>query len=207
MRCGAQPYGMLPVTSLDLWQPGAGEGTTAQDTWLKGMLLSLRDSVWRPALASVARIGNRQNPIDPDADLADVMRTDAVSNEYRTRHVFGSHLLQHLFRFVASSMPDSNPAQTALLQQLGIPWRPRLSRLWNADWQWNVLAPLVQAGEVSPWVKLEPNYIAALLAEPRVEQLIHSRPDPEANVDTTSRCKRPAHAASRDATRRASARR
>ena len=23
LRCGAQPYGILPVTSLDLWQPGA----------------------------------------------------------------------------------------------------------------------------------------------------------------------------------------
>ena len=33
-----------------------------------------------------------------------------------------------------SSMADSDPAQIALLQQLGIPWRPRLSRMWNADW-------------------------------------------------------------------------
>ena len=30
-------------------------------------------------------------------------------------------------------------------------------------------APLVQAGEVSRWRKLEPNYIAALLAEPRID--------------------------------------
>ena len=186
LRCGVQPYGLLPVTSLDLWQPSASQGTTSQDAWLKGMLLSLRDSVWRPALGSVARIGNRQNPIDPDADLADVMRTDAVSNGYRTRNVFGSHFLQHLFRFVASGMPDSGAAQTALLQQLGIAWRPRTSRLWNADWQWNVLAPLVQVGEVSPWAKLEPNYIATLLAEPRIEQLIQSRPNPLAGDFTTS---------------------
>jgi hypothetical protein len=186
LRCGAQPYGILPVTSLDLWQPGAGEGTATQDAWLKDMLISLRDNVWRPALASVARIGNRQNPIDPDADLADVMRTDAVSDRYRARNVFGRHFLQHLFRFLASNVPDSNPAHTALLQQLGIPWRPRLSRVWNADWQWNVLAPLVQAGEVSPWAKLEPNYIAMLLAEPRIEQVIVSRPDPQVPDDTTS---------------------
>ena len=120
LRCGAQPYGLLPVTSLDLWQPGTGDGTTAQDAWLKGMLISLRDNVWRPALASVARIGNRQNPIDPDADLADVMRTDAIPSWYRTRNVFGSHFLQHLCRFLASGMADSDPAQIALLQQLGI---------------------------------------------------------------------------------------
>ncbi|MFY9555472.1 MAG: hypothetical protein WAV47_12240 [Blastocatellia bacterium] len=186
LRCGAQPYGLLPVTSLDLWQPGTGDGTTAQDAWLKGMLISLRDKVWRPALASVARIGNRQDPIDPDADLADVMRNDAISSWYRARNVFGSHFLQHLFRFLASGMADGNPAQIALLQTLGLPWRPGLSKLWNADWQWNILAPLVQAGEVSPWAKLEPNYIASLLAEPHIEQLILARPDPQLPDDTTS---------------------
>ena len=187
IRCGAQPYGILPVTSLDLWQPGTGEpATAAHDAWLKGMLIALRDNVWRPAAGSVARIGNRQDPPDPDADLADVMRTDGLSSAYRTRNVFGSHFLQHLNRFLASSMPDSDPAQTALLQRLGISWRPRLTHLWNADWQWSVLAPLVQSGDVSPWSKLEPNYISALLAEPHIEQLILARPDPHATDNATS---------------------
>ena len=36
LRCGAQPYGVLPVTSLDLWQPG--EGAPSQEAFLKGML-------------------------------------------------------------------------------------------------------------------------------------------------------------------------
>jgi hypothetical protein len=186
LRCGAQPYGILPVTSLDLWQPGAGEGVTVQDAWLKGMLIVLRDNVWRQAAGSVARIGNRQNPVDPDADLADLMRTDGLSNSYRTRNVFGRHFLQHLYRFLSSGMPDSDPAQIALLQRLGVSWRPRLAHLWNADWQWSVLAPLVQAGEVSPWAKLEPNYISALLAEPHIEQLILARPDPHTTDNATS---------------------
>jgi hypothetical protein len=187
MRCGAQPYGILPVTSLDLWQPGAGEPVTAQDTWLKSMLINLRDNVWRPAVGSVARIGNRQVPTpDPDADLADVMRTDGLSSVYRTRSVFGRHFLQHLQRFLGSGWPDSDPAQVALLQQLGIASRPRLTHLWNAGWQWNVYAPLVQPGEVSPWAKLEPNYIAALLAEPRIEQVMRMRPDPHAADNAAS---------------------
>src|SRR4030095_2414889 len=95
---------------------GGGDPAAAQDTWLKGMLIALRDNVWRTAAASIARIGNRQNPPDPDADLADVMRTDGLSSSYRTRNVFGRHFLQHLYRFLASSMPDSDPAQTTLLQ-------------------------------------------------------------------------------------------
>jgi hypothetical protein len=186
LRCGTQPYGILPVTSLDLWQPGAKEPVTAQDSWVKGMLINLRDNVWRTALGSVARIGNRENPPDPDADLADVMRVDALSGVYLARNVFGRHFLQYLNRFLASSSPDSDPVQTALLQRLGIAWHPRLSHLWNAGWGWNVSAPLVQSGEVSPWTKLEPNYIGALLAEPRIEQLIQMRPDPQSASNTTS---------------------
>jgi hypothetical protein len=184
VRCGAQPYGVLPVTSLDLWKPV--KGTARQDAFLKGMLTLLRDGVWRPAAASVARIGNRTNPPDPDADLNDVMRTDAVSHAYRTRHVFGTHFLQHLYHLLASSMPATDPAQTALLQQLGVTWRPRLSRMRNADWRRNVIAPLVQKSEVSPWAKLEPNYISALLGERRIEQLIAARPEPTDITYTTS---------------------
>jgi hypothetical protein len=184
-RCGAQPYGVLPVTSLDLWQPGPD--AQPQDTWLKGMLAALRDTVWRPAAASVARIGNRRGITpDPDADLADVMRTDALSNGYRTRSVFGRHFLQHLQRFVGAAVPDTDPAQTALLQQLGVPWRPRLSRMWNADWHRTLFSSLVQPGEVSPWRKLEPDFISALLAETDIEQLIQARPDPQAPIADAS---------------------
>lgn len=186
LRCGLQPYGILPVTSLDLWQPGAGGNVTSQDAWLKDMLIKLRDNVWRPALPSVARIGNRQDPIDPDADLADVMRSDGLSSSYRARNVMGTHFLQHLYRFLSATTPASDPAQTALLQSLGIAWRPRLARLWNAEWQLRVIAPLVKGGEVSPWSALEPNYIAALLAERSIEQLIRARPDPKSNDRLTS---------------------
>ena len=123
-----QPYGLLPVTSLDLWQPQASAGsTTAQDAWLKEMLVALRDIVWRPAAASVARIGNRQSPPDPDADLADVMRTDALSSvvphAQRLRHPLPAAPA------AASSgrpWPTAIPAQIALLSQLGVRWRPRL---------------------------------------------------------------------------------
>lgn len=186
LRCGAQPYGILPVTSLDLWQPGTKEPVTAQDSWLKGMLINLRDNVWRAVVGSVARIGNRRNPPDPDADLADMMRMDALSGSYRARNVFGRHFLQYLYQFLSSSSPDSDPGQTALLQRLGLAWRPRFAHLWNAVWQWTVSAPLVQAGEVSPWTRLEPNYITALLAVPHIEQLIQMRPDPQTTGNAAS---------------------
>ena len=180
LRCGPQPYGLLPVTSLDLWQPGPDETDKAEGSWLTGLLKSLREGVWRPAAQATARIGRRQNPPDPDADLADVMCSDAVSGSYAARPVFGRHFLQHLHRLVASSLADEDPAQVRLLQQLGIGWRPRLAHLWNAGWRWPVSAPLVQAGEVSPWAPLAPNYIADLLAERQIAKLIEMRPAADA---------------------------
>ena len=44
--------------------------------------------MWRPRLSDVARLGRRTSPPDPDADLADVMRTDALSNGYNARSLF-----------------------------------------------------------------------------------------------------------------------
>src|SRR6185436_8269423 len=100
LRCGRQPYGVLPVTSLDFWCPRTGEeASNAPDLWLKAFLVSLRDNVWRPRLNNVARLGQRSPP-NPDADLADVMRTDAQSNGYSARSLFGRHYLEHLREFV-----------------------------------------------------------------------------------------------------------
>jgi hypothetical protein len=191
LRCGRQPYGILPVTSLDAWHPRAGEeGALARDSWLQNLLLQLRDGAWRPQLGEAARVGRRQPP-DPDGDLADVMRTDAVSSSYGTRAVLGRHYLQHLRAFLGEDLQGSGfiamqeAIATGLLQRLGFPWRPRLTRAVFADLDDAVTVPMVQAGEVSPWHKLEPDYIAALLAQPTIDALIAMRPDP-ANPDSTS---------------------
>ncbi len=62
LRCGRQPYGMLPVTSLDLWQPPAGqEQVQAPDIWLRDMLVNLRNNIWRPRLGDAFRIGRRES--------------------------------------------------------------------------------------------------------------------------------------------------
>ena len=61
LRCGRQPYGVLPVTSLDLWKPPRRRrGSAARDIWLRDMLITLRDNVWRPRLPLIARLGSRQ---------------------------------------------------------------------------------------------------------------------------------------------------
>ena len=182
LRCGKQPYGVLPVTSLDMWVPRAGEeAAAARDQWLRTFLISLRDKVWREKLDQVARLG-RTNPPNPDADLADVMRTDALSYGYSARSLFGRHYLEHLREFMGQNLALAgfNPVQDnitgAILQTLGFSWRSRLSRATYADATWRVVAPLVQEGEVSRWRKLEPNYISSLLGETPLKTLAETQP-------------------------------
>jgi hypothetical protein len=66
IRCGKQPYGVLPVTSLDLWTPREGDDAQfARDIWLRDLLRKMRDAIWRPRLREVARVGLRQAPRIP----------------------------------------------------------------------------------------------------------------------------------------------
>ena len=185
LRCGRQPYGVLPVTSLDLWKPPAGqEADFARDSWLQGCLISLRDKIWRNDLGSAPRIGATQPP-DPDTDLANVMRTDAQSNSYASRAAFGRHYLQHLRAFLGEDLQADgfigaqDVIATRALQAAGIAWHPRLAQFAFADLTFGVTAPLVQSGDVSAGDLLDPDYIAALLAERSIDALIALRPDPQ----------------------------
>ena len=191
-RCGSQPYGILPVTSLDAWVPGATETVAPEESWLQKFLINLRDNVWRPVASTVARVGLRQDPADPDADLADVMRTDGVSHETYARGVMGRHYVEHLFRFGAQDFTGLAQTQDAaasqLLKKLGItpPTPPhRASHSFIAP-PIQLTAPLIQLGEVSPWQLLQPNYIGALLAAPTIQALIDARPGTNAVDRTTS---------------------
>jgi len=200
LRVGAQPYGILPVTSLHQWAGSAGEANAPQEAWLKALLENLRQNVWRPVLGNVARIGLRQGPPDPDADLADVMRTDGVSYGYLTRAALGRHYVEHVYAATATSFADYNQqlsqllsttpprllGQAGLLQQMAQP--PHVAKLLYASWgREGIKAPLVQSGEVSPWVTLQPpNYIGALLNEKKIQTLIGMRPLPSATDGQTS---------------------
>jgi hypothetical protein len=191
LRCGRQPYGILPVTSLDLWKPPTGqEAAYARDSWLQRFLISLRDNVWRNDLGAAARIGAAQPP-DPDTDLANVMRTDARSNSYVSRTAFGRHYLQHLRAFLGEDLQADGfiGAQDVIaaraLQAAGIAWHPRLAQLAFADLAFGVTASLIQSGDVSAGDLLNPNYIAALLAERSIDALVALRPDPQSTGSTT----------------------
>ncbi|HVF17614.1 MAG TPA: hypothetical protein VNA21_11905, partial [Steroidobacteraceae bacterium] len=177
LRCGRQPYGVLPVTSLDLWQvPDGDEAAFAPDLWLRNFLKSLRDNVWRPRVLQVPRLGRGA----PDTDLADIMRTEATSVGYRARAMIGQHYLENLRSFMGENLQAAgfnaihDALTSGILQRLGFAWRSRLSKGTFGDLLLKVTAPLVQAGDGG--VPLAPNYIAQLLSEQIVPMLDRELP-------------------------------
>ncbi|MCK0198119.1 hypothetical protein MWN34_14490 [Ancylobacter sp. 6x-1] len=189
LRAGRQPYGLLPVTSLDLLQAKADETAAfARNLQLRDLLVKLRDRVWRPQLGQVPRLGARTSPPDPDADLADMMQMDGVSAGVRTRALLGRHYLQHLRAFLGEDLQAAGFIQAqdeitgALPGRLGLPDQARLGHVAYAELTWPVNAPLVQDGPIAADVPLTPNYITALLAAPTLDAVIGQRPDPAATT-------------------------
>lgn len=171
LRCGHQPYGVLPVTSLDLWQsPGASDATFLST--LRTLLTDLRDTVFRPQVTAVPRLGRRQGPADPDADLVDVMQVDGLSSAFDVRHQLGRHFLEHLRSFTGEDLRTDGfiPAQDAaangplrLLGLLGAASPPRITQHVFAEESWPVTAPVSAA---------ESAFITGLLELPGIASIV-----------------------------------
>ena len=171
LRTGRQPYGVLPVTLLADWAAPAGEEADfTRELWLKQLLLQLRERLWQPRLPDVPRVARST---DAATDLAAVLRSDGRAVAYRVRHLLGAQYLQHLHAFLGDDLAAKgwNAAHDALtaavLQNLGLAWRPRLAGAAYDERERMLTAPLVQASAATPGpAALAPNYIAALLTAP-----------------------------------------
>lgn len=170
LRVGRQPYGVLPVTPLGAAASAApaAPGEDARERWLAATLKSLFERLWHPRVADVPRVGRSD---DPAQDLAAVLQSDAISTSYRLRHLLGPRYIEHLRRFLGEDLAASGwlAAQDALtravLQALGFAWHPRLEDAAYAEAELPLVAPLVQAAALEGAARLEPDYIAALLAD------------------------------------------
>jgi hypothetical protein len=181
IRVGRQPYGVLPVTSLNAWKPQIAQ-ESQPDAKLRDFLIKLRD-LWRRDYPEVPRLG-RSDSIDKD--MAEVLSMDGYSSSYSVRHLMGRHYVEHLWLFMGANvfMKPFNPNDWAsraqliqtqfktwfanqdalaqpLLHTLGITWRPRLSKAVFSPPVAPLNGPLVQA---DPRPDLLPNYIESLLA-------------------------------------------
>jgi hypothetical protein len=194
LRVGRQPYGILPVTSVGDWVSEASADDAAMESKLRDLVVALRDQVWRPAAGKAARIGLR--PADPDSDLVDVMRMDAVSHRLHTRAAFGRHFIEHLYMLLEQDgledlphhRPEVQQRVRTLLQSLGLPATderfPRLASMLFEHQAHAVTVPGVQAAAsaASAATPLQPNYIAALLGNRQVQRLLAAEPSAQTAV-------------------------
>ena len=181
LRCGRQPYGLLPVTSLDRFAPARDDAGAAHAAALARVLAKLRDGVWRVAVSGAARVGRSD---DASADLADVLRVDALSSSYRARGAMGRHYLQHLRAFLGEDLDGAGfwarfeSLTGALPSRLGFGTRPRLAEIAYDETARALAVPLVQGGEIGDGLALAPNYIQALLAVAHADELAGAAPVP-----------------------------
>jgi hypothetical protein len=173
LRVGRQPYGVLPVTPLvaapsAVPPVSAAPADDARERWLAATLKSLLERLWHPRVPDIPRVGRSD---DPAQDLAAVLKSDGISTGYRLRHLLGPRYIEHLRRFLGEDLAGSGwlAAQDALtravLQALGFAWHPRLEDAAYAEAELALTAPLVQAGVLDGVARLEPDYIAGLLAD------------------------------------------
>ena len=141
LRVGDQPYGVLPVTSLDRWVPAEGGPIDAQ---VVTVLSRLRE-VWRDSLDDVPFAGRTT---DPDRDLLDVLSAEPASRSFGARELLGKHYLRNLQSFLGASGIDdwwveAEAAARATLAKQGLPWDPRLAHAAFGPGGFDIRGPLV----------------------------------------------------------------
>lgn len=184
LRIGKQPYGVLPVTSLDAWRPQAGQENQAnRDEVLRDYLIRLRE-IWRRNVQEIPRLGRSD---DLNKDLAEVLSMDGLSSHYAMRHFMGRHCLENLWVFLSAEFilglnttwqerrqfasehlslwfAKQEELTGAVLKTLGVTWRPRLAKGVFSPSVATLGGALVQPEPRVAHASLAPNYIEMLLA-------------------------------------------
>lgn len=166
LRVDRQPYGLLPVTSLDLWGgpnlpiPGLKLG------WID-LLRALREN-WR-AVLDVTRVKPATQKVDPAKNLVELLGLEAMSSSYISRSVLGSDYTQNLWNSLFNQPVDSNWWQEhnrlphEMLKGYGlVEWNPFLIQTSFATEDLALPHPLVQPEPLSETETLKDNYISWL---------------------------------------------
>lgn len=164
LRIGNQPYGLLPVTSLDRWQPANADDVSARAALV---LRNLRDA-FRRALSNAPRV----NIKEPDQSLLTVLRQSANSSAYMIRNVLGPQFVDNYQNFVGTSLNAKwwEAQQQLATPKVKIPGMPAVTfqgaslELPNPLSLGTMLAQFpVPFAAPAPDTLLNPNYIQALL--------------------------------------------
>jgi hypothetical protein len=182
IRCGRQPYGLLPVSSLDLWRARVEDGPqTRHETALVSLLSKLRP-VWMRASGFAPRVGRSGNPRQ---DILGVLRLQPTCGSFSVRAAIGRHYFQNLWQFQLVDLQGAG--WWARLEQLvgfsltlmGFPGlSTRLNHTVFAEVEAAVRAALVQAGVITEETRLSPNFLEWLSEFPVTAIKRQTYPEP-----------------------------
>ncbi|MDF0651483.1 MAG: hypothetical protein P0121_08455 [Nitrospira sp.] len=173
IRVGKQPYGVLPVTALDLWGATPEDGKQASNDAAVVALIRRLQDYWSAESRTAARMGNHS---DPDIDFSEVFAMDALSTDYSIRNIFGLFYTQELFEFLRTPTPDGwnrvqhSQAISALSLIAGLRGVTPRAALTVCDAARSTLElPLVQTSSSADFAF---NYIDQLLKAPNLEAVL-----------------------------------
>jgi hypothetical protein len=151
LRLRNQPYGLLPVTALDLWAPAeAGDIDGRALTVLRSM-----QDVFSRAVSNVPRM----TAVNPDQDLVAVLRMSPVSNHYSVRHMVGPRHVSNFFQFTGVPITAAwwNAQASAARVDVAVPGLPANTPQARAVFSGNTKGidskPLVIAGVTQDYLK------------------------------------------------------
>ena len=127
-RIAETPYGLLPASSLTRWRSrGQANAVGPVDAYLPTILQTVR-KFWEAQVPNIPRMGRSG---DPDADLTEVLGTEASTQEIRVRHALGGDLQRNLVTFLGADSKawSAEQAQAArdVMERMGHPeWDPRV---------------------------------------------------------------------------------
>jgi hypothetical protein len=116
VRAGSQPYGLLPVSSLDRWHIRFDE-EAGFGSFLRQLLLRLRQS-WRDSAVHLPRLDSQA---DPTSALAQLLAIEGLSRTFRFRQVIGPAFQRNLIDRALEGV-KSALAEFGLLEREVVHW-------------------------------------------------------------------------------------
>jgi hypothetical protein len=166
-RVGKQPYGLLPVLSLDRFEPDRENEVEVEET-LANLLRELI-GFWRAGLDMVHFMGKND---DPDTDLLALLQQNPLSVAKRFRLAFDTETTTNTKGGAAFARIQSDLRRAFFFELLAKTVEARIAatKLAQMDPQathYPLFGPWVQAGDLETDDPLKPNYIQKVITDVR----------------------------------------
>ncbi|QNU68628.1 hypothetical protein EHE19_009630 [Ruminiclostridium herbifermentans] len=147
IRIANQPYGVLPVMSLDNWKPSENENNLEK---LVKAINVLKSKVWLPSVSNVPRIGCNENETENKelSDLLTILMTSPLSQEFDASMRLSYEFVKSILRITNKEVSGNwemtlNASNKVILDALGISWLPRINSFVGTKDILTVSIPLI----------------------------------------------------------------